>query len=1179
MMRLRHARWPAATIESASAAWFLVLAAATLVVAGDEPSPPDGERPLSYRRIYAPADRMQDWPTGEERFLPVDAGELDQLLEHARRHAMNAPVDGVPYVQSARFEASLEGVTLREGRAELDVVYDGDSESLLLMDGVTLAMGSPAWNSDPATPAVAGRWSDGLFGVLVRNTGTLVFPWSQRGARDMAGNVRFRFRLPRSVQRELQLTLPSGLVPHVDHGVAVSGPTDRKGQSVWRLRLGPEPTITLRILDRPLDDAPRSDPLQSLIVYDIAPEGMSVTASFSISVPDQQDAELRLSLAAPLKTTAVLLDGQHVPWRAISDPATEDRQLLVELQRKDDVRRKKLVVQALLPIRLNRLVRLPQVRVPGAEWESGGTRIFINDPLEMTRLELDGCIQVDSQPRAAPRSGDSLELADYRPDASVEIQLARHQPGSQWEHASTVVVGPDEATSTTTLRWTGAADRYHLITPRIDPDWVITQVYSEPRGLVRFWDLDQTDAASPRVVIGWDADAAPRDGALIRLTGRRVWTPTRGALWLGDLSMLTRSAWRTRAPLLGLRAAEPYRLHVEGSSPLDVVTDANMPSDEADLLDSPQRMWFVRCNREATQCRLSLIRRTPAFQADVRLEFLVDRAADVLRERYAVRCVPQSSGVDRFHIHFHGAEVADLQWDIPGGQAHPVALPVSEQDSKASGGKDETAWEIVLDQPRRAPFTVTAHRRRASPRGWRMPLVSVPDARAAEARIVVRSECASGVGIRAAQLERIENERLASDRFSDVRATFAYDATSEGIALSQGSLVLDAQGNRRLPAPACVWDATLFSKVAEHGDTVHTVTYAVHNLGRETMGIALPPKTTLQAVWSDGKPVAIHQAVGGNDSVISLDLPQQRQCNVVLQYQELGHPLGTVHWIASAFPSIDMPVLSRRWTVWLPPPYVALRKPHNLVTQRESLLRRLLGPLAGKDEQGPSSTTQREFDYAAWQNDAIGAGSVAALTQIRPPGNLVSWGGWHAGGASAGVRGIAVVNEQRIFLLGLGLFALYTTLFAVYLNSVRFRIVLFFATAILALLLPAAVVPLVTAAFLGALAGQGLRLILSVGARQTSDEANDRVPSGKMPQIAVGGPAMLVALLFAAAAGYAAEPPGQKPPSTTYATDAKHHNKPTESDPDDPVYRIWIPVDDEPNHPIFSRSTSPRWTR
>ena len=40
---------------------------------GEQPAEDNSARPLRYRRIFAPADRVQDWPRGRVRYVPVDA--------------------------------------------------------------------------------------------------------------------------------------------------------------------------------------------------------------------------------------------------------------------------------------------------------------------------------------------------------------------------------------------------------------------------------------------------------------------------------------------------------------------------------------------------------------------------------------------------------------------------------------------------------------------------------------------------------------------------------------------------------------------------------------------------------------------------------------------------------------------------------------------------------------------------------------------------------------------------------------------------------------------------------------------------------------------------------------------------------------------------------------------------
>ena len=45
---------------------------------GDSDAESGGE--LRFRRVFAPADTMKDWPRGTERYLPIEAAEFERLL-------------------------------------------------------------------------------------------------------------------------------------------------------------------------------------------------------------------------------------------------------------------------------------------------------------------------------------------------------------------------------------------------------------------------------------------------------------------------------------------------------------------------------------------------------------------------------------------------------------------------------------------------------------------------------------------------------------------------------------------------------------------------------------------------------------------------------------------------------------------------------------------------------------------------------------------------------------------------------------------------------------------------------------------------------------------------------------------------------------------------------------------
>ena len=52
---------------------------------------PATSSPLRFRRIYAPAERVQDWPRGTARYVPVEGEEFERLLKAAQEQGSEGP--------------------------------------------------------------------------------------------------------------------------------------------------------------------------------------------------------------------------------------------------------------------------------------------------------------------------------------------------------------------------------------------------------------------------------------------------------------------------------------------------------------------------------------------------------------------------------------------------------------------------------------------------------------------------------------------------------------------------------------------------------------------------------------------------------------------------------------------------------------------------------------------------------------------------------------------------------------------------------------------------------------------------------------------------------------------------------------------------------------------------------
>ena len=95
---------------------------------------PADSKDLRFRRVYAPANRMNDWPTGGSKFLPIDADEFQRLLGMARSGGSQDPNSFSSRITAAEYRAELTVGQVLTGRATLEIVHSGKSPGMLHLD-------------------------------------------------------------------------------------------------------------------------------------------------------------------------------------------------------------------------------------------------------------------------------------------------------------------------------------------------------------------------------------------------------------------------------------------------------------------------------------------------------------------------------------------------------------------------------------------------------------------------------------------------------------------------------------------------------------------------------------------------------------------------------------------------------------------------------------------------------------------------------------------------------------------------------------------------------------------------------------------------------------------------------------------------------------------------------------
>ena len=61
--------------------------------------------PLRFRRVLTPAERIEDWPRGEFKYLPVEPAEFDRLLSAAGRASGEARQESQARIAAAAYSA------------------------------------------------------------------------------------------------------------------------------------------------------------------------------------------------------------------------------------------------------------------------------------------------------------------------------------------------------------------------------------------------------------------------------------------------------------------------------------------------------------------------------------------------------------------------------------------------------------------------------------------------------------------------------------------------------------------------------------------------------------------------------------------------------------------------------------------------------------------------------------------------------------------------------------------------------------------------------------------------------------------------------------------------------------------------------------------------------------------
>lgn len=917
-----------------------VLAAAT--VQGQAPSP------LAVRRVYAPADRMPQWPMGQQRYLPIDAAEFERLLTSARASSTGPDAGLAVRLSSAEYRARLEGEQLVDGQAEWTVETSTSQGGLLPLSGTNLALAQPGWIAPRPGPAAIGLGPGSAAALVVEGPGKLGLRWSLRGVADEDGSIQFQLQLPPCPASRLILDLPDAALCTPDRGVLSRAGKAAAGRALWRVELGGQVRTRLSISPAGGSRPASRVQVRQTSVYDFSLHGVDLGVQIGLEIPSQPLRKLVVAMDPGLELVSARHGDRPLTWSTM--PGDTRQGSRIELGFSEPVQGSQVIrLSALAPLSTDRPWRLPRIRPQGVYWQQGAANLLLPQPLMLHRLVCDGWRQSGVGPLSAPRTGESVQMECFAPDGTAEVLLVRRQARIQVTSGLSLDLAGDEIRARLVADLRAVDGDVFAVTADVGRNWIVNSV--EPAEALEDWSLDHRPESRSRLSLTLLKALNPTRPLRLKITARRLYAPPGRRLSLEELVPLRLAPAADSQGLVGLSVAGPFDLKLSGDDSLAQLDPRKLDPKQRELLGRmPRDVAFVD-DANAAGLSVALERRRPGYGASIAVEATL--TGKTLEESYRVRCTPESAPVERLLVYFSCRRDAPVRWSLAGGPGPSLdARRWSPEERSAAGlGPSEEAWELVLRRPTGEAFVIEGTRRSGLDAQQGLSLAALPEASGQQGNVVVRSAGPQDLRIKNQLLAPIPLAGNGSHKAPPVRASFRYDPQRHVTGLTQPALLVGFVEHPSL-APTWVWDCQLQSRYQADGSGLHLAVYRIQNLGAPRFRLVLPAevhKEQLRGVWLGETPVNWHLDAGTPPSLL-IDLPAERLVSVSVQFITSAPALAWRGVLSAPLPRADVPVLQQHWIAWLPPGYEPAGANGDASAD---LLPRLFGPLARTDRQGP----------------------------------------------------------------------------------------------------------------------------------------------------------------------------------------------------------------------------------
>jgi hypothetical protein len=986
-MRLsRPSRWVA-----------LLLALIALEMAGPlarAADPPTEKTPLRFQRWYAPTNRVADWPREPGvKYRPVDTDEFERLLEAARANGQGDARLVAARIDRSVCRARLTADDLLTGEVVLGVEHPGSGPSLLDLDPWRQAVTHARWEAGgelehrESTLAVLGTSASGRAAVVVEHAGELRIEWSLRG-RLTGASMAFDLGFPPSPVTTLELDLPVSRGLRASAGRLTLLETDpaNTGFRTWRLQLGGHSRVTLRVEPDAGDNAPRLPLIRQSSIYEISPHGAELAVTLELDANGPPVERLELDLDPDINLVSAGIGAASAQFMVSVDPDTRRGRAIVHLPKAPHASSLTVQLSALAPVAADRPWPLPRVRPQNAFWQDGKTTLLIESTLRLDRLMLTGCRQSMAGRVAPPKAAELVELQCFDPDAHAELLLATRADQPRMHGGSTVILGAGELASLSRTEFELADGERFNLRAKVLPQWTIDSVVSDPPAALADWDVRTDDSAERVLHCRLAQPLSASHPVTLEVAARKLRSPLGEVLTVDELQVLEFKDLADSTRMMRIRALGPYQVRLTGDERLTRIDPAGLPPRQAALFDKqPGGLCFL-VDAGADGLGVSLDPQSPRFQAEIEVE--ATTTGSVLCESYLMRCVPEASPLERVTVRLTQARRGDLEWTLADGEMAVDARRLSVAPPRDDDAAEGETWEVLLPSGLTSPFELRARRC--------TPLVGLTGISLASLPAATRQSGTLSIYSRDAAAPRIENRGLTSlpapgldePRDAALRGRFRFDPQRQDDPAGETALRIMPRPGDDAQADLVIWECRVVTRLEPSGALHHAVLLRAENLGASRLKIGLPADARVDLVVVDDVPVAPRYDASHG---LLVDLPTDRPRSAIGLRFSTPQPPG--NWARGMWPRelampqlrIEAPVLTRQWTLWLPPgfgPWSPIDSDGNTTI---GWRQRLFGVFARRPGEPPFNPLS-PADWTSWSGDPP---QRAAARQAV--GELLAW--------------------------------------------------------------------------------------------------------------------------------------------------------------------------------------------